>query len=332
MIDASKLARKVEHGSERIYFCVARHPEADRLFAGGEDFQVVDIDLTAEKIELVPFSGDGHTSYVTGATVADQTLVTGGYDRKLVWWDINSHRAMRRVDAHDKWIRRVIATPNGKRIISVADDMQCKVWDAETGQLVKAISDHPAMTPNHYPSMLYAVAVSADGQYIATGDRVGHVAVWNAETFEKVGEVEAPVMYTWDPKQRRHSIGGIRSIAFSPDGSRIAVGGIGTIGNIDHLGGPARLEVFDWQSGERLHELEDDQKKGLIEQIVWSADGEVILTAGGDHKGFLTFYNAESGERLAQHESSGHIHDILTNADLSVIDTVGHKRVERWSI
>ena len=35
----------------------------------------------------------------------------------------------------------------------------------------------------------------------------------------------------------------------------LAVGGIGKIGNIDHLEGKARVEVFDWQKGERTHEF-----------------------------------------------------------------------------
>src|SRR5437762_3463064 len=104
--------------------------------------------------------------------------------------------------------------------------------------------------------MLFAVAFSADGKHVATGDKVGKVKVWEVESGKPVGEVDAPVMYTWDPVQRLHSIGGIRCLAFSPDGKALAVGGIGKIGNIDHLEGKARVESFDWAAGKRLSEYE----------------------------------------------------------------------------
>ena len=97
---------------------------------------------------------------------------------------------------------------------------------------------------------------------IATGDKVGHIVVWDLESGQKLTALEAPELYTWDPVQRRHSIGGIRSLAFSPDGTRLAVGGSGKISNIDHLDGKARVEVFDWQKGERTHEFASDQVQG----------------------------------------------------------------------
>src|SRR5438552_257273 len=86
-------------------------------------------------------------------------------------------------------------------------------------------------------SKVYAVAFSADGYRLATGDKVGHVVVWDVESGKQLTTCEAPGMYTWDPVQRLHSIGGIRSLAFSPDGTRLAVGGMGKVGNIDHLEG-----------------------------------------------------------------------------------------------
>jgi WD40 repeat protein len=301
------------------------------LWLGSSDAGVSEFDLTAEKPQRKRLAGDGHSSYVTSMVRCGNVLVTGGYDRRLVWWDLEAGTQIRSVAAHEKWIRDLAVTPDGRRVISVADDMQCRVWDVASGGQVAAFSDHAATTPHHYPSMLYAVAISADGRRIATGDRVGHVAIWDGETFEKVAELETPVMYTWDPKQRRHSIGGIRSLGFSPEGRRLAVGGIGKIGNIDHLGGPARLEVFDWESGERQLELEDQKKKGLIEQINWSPDGKWIMTVGGDHNGFLTVYDSATGEILHQDGKGGHVHAAAHDRNFQHVFLAAHGRVGHWS-
>ena len=326
------LKKTKEWNSKDILFCIAKDPDSQRVWFGSSDFGVYEFDTAHEKPERVAFTGDGHESYVTGIVRLGNTLITSGYDRRLVWWDTQSHQSVRRVDAHDKWIRSLIASPDGTRVITVADDMQCKVWDAATGAHLSTLSDHAALTPHHYPSMLYAVAASPDGQWIATGDRVGHVAVWDARSFVKVTELETPVMYTWDPKARRHSTGGIRSLAFSPDSRMLAVGGVGKIGNIDHLDGPARLEIFSWSGGERIHELEDTKKKGLIEQIIWSPDGKWILTAGGDNNGFVTIYHADSGELLHQDGQNGHIHAIAHDGDFANIYAASHQRIARWTM
>jgi WD40 repeat protein len=332
MTDPKHLKRLAEWKSDDILFAVARVPQTGRLFLGCSDFKVYEFDAAAEKPERVPFDGEGHRSYVTGVALAGDVLVSGGYDGRLVWWDIAEHRQVRAVDAHARWMRRVIATPDAARIVSVADDMQCKVWDARTGESVRSFTDHPEFTPHHYPSMLQAVAVNADGKWLATGDKTGHTAIWDLTSFEKVAAVETPVMYTWDPKQRRHSIGGIRGLAFSPDGSKLAIGGIGQIGNIDHLGGPARLEVFEWQTGKRLFEVEDEKRKGLIQQIAWHPSAEWLLTAGGDGKGFLTFYNAGTGELLHQDGNEGHIHGFVVDEEWTTVYAACHNRVEKWGL
>ncbi|MEZ6056229.1 MAG: hypothetical protein R3C01_05950 [Planctomycetaceae bacterium] len=322
MSDTWKIERTAEWRSNDILFSVAHQPESTKLYVGSSDFKVFVWDTAEEKPQRQIFAGEGHQSYVTGMTLAGGRLVTGSYDQQLIWWDLAEQKEVRRQQAHDRWIRRVISTPDGERVISVGDDMQCKVWSSETGELLAQFSDHPEQTPHHYPSMLYAVAVSSDGKLIATGDRVGHVAIWSAETFEKVGEVEAPVFYTWDPKARRHSIGGIRSLAFSPDGQQIAVGGIGKIGNIDHLDAPSRLEIFDWKTSERRHEIEEKEKKGLVEQIIYHPDGKRLLTFGGDHKGFINLFDTEKGTLLAKTAAAAHPPPSSTHP----IQTCPHRR------
>ena len=205
---------------------------------------------------------------MTGLALAGPTLVSGGYDGRLIWWNTESGSQVRSVDAHQKWIRCVAATPDGTILASVADDMVCRLWDVATGRLIHELRGHAELTPHHFPSMLFACAISADGRLLATGDKVGHINVWDIESGRSLATLEAPVFYTWDPVQRRHSIGGIRALAFSPDGSRLAVGGIGKIGNIDHLDGKPRVEVFDWQKGQRIGEF-PGEGKGLVEHLAF---------------------------------------------------------------
>lgn len=328
-----KCRRLQQWKTDDILLCVATKDDA-RIFAGSSDFHVYEV-LPAEKnLERKPLEGDAHESYVTGLAVAGRWLVSGSYDGRLIWWDLETGKSARAVAAHSLWIRRVIATPDGTRVISVADDMRCRVWDAETGEQVLDLSDHAAKTPHHFPSMLYAVTVSPDGKLLAAADKVGHVAIWDLGSGEKLGQVESPEMYTWDPKQRIHSIGGVRSLAFSPDGQRLAVGGIGQIGNIDHLGAESRLEVFQWHDGQRQLVITDDKNKGLVEQITWRPHAEQmhLVTAGGDHKGFLSVWNAADGSLVSQESLDGHVHGYVLNRDATSLYLACHQRLEQWSL
>src|SRR5207237_2208759 len=82
------------------------------------------------------------------------------------------------------------------------------------------------------------------------GDRAGVVCVWELATSKLAQRFEVPILYTYDPKQRKRSIGGIRSLAFLPDGRLLAVGGIGQVNNVDGLAGPAHVELWDWRKPE----------------------------------------------------------------------------------
>ena len=194
--------------------------------------------------------------------------------------------------------------------------------------MIHELRGHDELTPTHFPSMLFACAISPDSRHLATGDKVGHVVVWDLESGQKLAHARGPGMYTWDPVQRRHSIGGIRSLAFSPDGTRLAVGGIGKIGNIDHLDGKARVEVFDWQEGKRTHEFTSDKFKGLVEYLGFHPEGDWLLAGGGgDKDGFLIFFDLTAKKVLAQEKVPMYVHDFALNETGDTIYAVGHRKI-----
>ena len=209
---------------------------------------------------------------------------------------------------------------------SVGDDMKTRMWNAETADSIVAWDGYELTTPHGYPSMLYAVVFSPDGKWLATGNRTGKVIVRDVATGRVEATLETPVMYTWDPKARRHSIGGIRSLAFSSDSQRLAVGGMGLVGNIDHLGGASRIEVFDWQSGERTLEIEDTKFKGLVERMQFGPDNEWLVAAGGDNGGFVSVFDASSGTPLAQEKAPMHVFDFHLSDDGSRLRVVGFEQ------
>lgn len=325
--DPNKLKKTKEFGSQEIFFCLARVPQSTRLFAGASDFNVYDFDIAAEKFEPKTFSG--HNSYVTGVTLAADDVVSGSYDGRLIWWNPENGTQIRSVDAHQKWIRDVRTTPDQSLVVSVADDMVCRLWDAQTGKLVKELRGHAEKTPNDFPSMLFTCAVSPDGKYVATADKVGHVIVWEIATGNQAATLEVPVMYTWDPKARIHSIGGIRSLAFSADGKRLAAGGMGQVGNIDHLGAEARVAIFDWQGDakEPTHEFQDNNYKGLVEALVFDPDGKWILAAGGDHSGFIQFFDLETKKAVKQEKAPMHVHAVALNEAFDTVYAAGHGKI-----
>ena len=326
MADESKPLKLVKDLSRKeIVFALARVPGTRRLFFGGSDFQVYEVDFAAEKPE--PRALGGHESYVTGLATAGRWAVSGGYDGRLIWWGLEARDKVRAVDAHAKWIRAVTASPDGSMVASVADDMVCCLWDAETGSKRQELRGHEAITPHHYPSMLYACAFTPDGRHVATGDKVGHVVVWEVATGKPAATLEAPGFYTWDPVQRRHSIGGIRTLAFAPDGASLAIGGIGKIGNIDHLEGPARVEVFDWRKGERTHEFNGDMPKGMVERLLYHPDGGRLVAVGGANDGFLLVLDLKAKSVAVQEKAPTHLHDATLGDAPDVLYVAAHGKV-----
>src|SRR4051812_29176473 len=169
MGNPEKLKLAKEFGHKAIAFAVARVPESMRVFLGCSDFKVYEADLAAIKVE--PKELYGHESYVTGITLAGKTLVSGGYDGKLTWFDTDAKKVIRSETAHSKWIRRVVSSPDGKVVASVADDMVCRLWDVATGKRVHELRGHGEKTPHGFGSMLYAATFSPDGKHIATADK-----------------------------------------------------------------------------------------------------------------------------------------------------------------
>ncbi len=152
-----------------------------------------------------------------------------------------------------------------------------------------------------------AVALSGNGQQVVLGSQHG-IEIRSWPEMEFVRKVATKLPHVHDLK-------------FSPDGLLLLAAG----------GSPAesgRVEVWDWPSATRTHELETNSD--LIYRVAWSPDGSQWVSCSGD--GGCAVFATLTATRLAQYE--GHSRAVLSVHYLdteSIISVSADQTVRLWN-
>lgn len=104
---------------------------------------------------------------------------------------------------HTHPVRDVVISPDGRRVVSAADDATLRVWDLASGAELMVLKGHE--------SEVLAVAAFPDGRRIASGSRDATVRLWDTETGECLLILRGHTMP-------------VSSLAAAPDGSWLASG------------------------------------------------------------------------------------------------------------
>lgn len=233
----------------------------------------------------------GHNSWVRRMTLdpAGRTLLTAGYEGRLIWWDAlePAPKPQRSVEAHHGFTRGVAISPDGTLVATCGNDLLVKVWSFADGTLVKELSGHE----RH----IYNVRFSPDGTHLISGDLMGQLYVWETAGWTQVRKLEAPVLSKYD-KSFRADCGGIRGMDFSPDGKVLAVSGISEVTNAFAGIGEPTVVLFDWREGKQLNVLKKPKFRGACWGVKWHPSGEFLVGAGGGSGGALWFWKPDKAE------------------------------------
>ena len=351
MFDPAQITSHATYEHPETFQALAADHAAGRLYLGSTDGALYVIDLAAEKKEPVA-RWTKHDNYVSSAVFVDRGsakwVISGSYDRQLVRWDASTGEPLNVIAAHEGWVRDLTLVPGTNLLASVGDDMLVKLWDIDSLAPVRILEGHALRTPQGHVTALYTIAASPDGKFLASGDRIGEVRVWEAATGGLVQTFQVPTLYTYDPVQRKRSIGGIRSLAFSPDGGMLAAGGIGQINNVDGLSGPLHVELWDWRSPRMLAALGAEAHQAMINDLSFHPTEPWLLGAGGgSDNGALVAWKIDAlppplepsadgkppppqnGQRI---KAEGHIHRILLNSACTHLYAAGYRKLEVWRL
>jgi WD40 repeat protein len=206
-------------------------------------------------------------------------------------------------DALAAWIRALAISADGKLIAIGGNDSVIRILSAQDGKLVRETSA--------VPHEIYSLAFHPDGTSLVGGDLRGIIREFETATGKQTREIEAAGLYQLNHMQ---DSGGVRQLAFNDDGSQLLAGGMKDPGGGFAKGAPV-LQVFDWKSGERLHELvPGDSQDGFVYDAWFHPDGFVVGAASafpgkgklffwkpGDEKPFYVGSKLTNGRSVALH-------------------------------
>lgn len=265
-------------------------PDGKLLVAGGYDANIRRWDATRDKLpELAPLAGHHGWTQAIAFAPDSATLYSGDSWGALKAWNLQEAEPLCRWEvegAHDGWIRDATVSPDGATLATCGWDRTARLWSAADGSRMREIRGEN--------DDLYVVRFSPDGAHLWAGDRMGFVWQWEAATGKLVRKLDATVLYKLD---RIQDVGGVRTLAFSKDGTKLAVGGMRPKNGATIQGIPVLL-LYDVASGqlEHTHELGGQNDCDLMDVHLHEEGFFIAVTNGGPGQGKVVLQRTGDSE------------------------------------
>ncbi|MCA9086496.1 MAG: hypothetical protein KDA81_20710 [Planctomycetaceae bacterium] len=232
-----------------------------------------------------------HDSYVRSAAVLveKQQIVTAGYDGAIQWFDLLSEQSVRTIRIHDFWSWNMKVSPDRKMIASVTGqylaggyryeplperEPSVRLLASETGEILHSLT--------HVPSV-QAVAFSPDSQFVAAGNLMGEVRVWNCQSGEQIAAFTSDDFTSWGIIKSHCYLGGIFALEFTPDGKELLLAGMGPMKDPMAGNGRQLWQKWSWQESpaQRKDQTHDGESgEGLMETLAIHPDGRSFVMGG----------------------------------------------------
>lgn len=279
------------------------------------------------KISSVAFSPDGNFG------------VSGSYDNMLRLWDLRSgEEIVPYPQGHTDRVNFIAFSPDGKSLATASDDGSIKIWDLKTSKLIQTFKGIARGG---------MVAFSPDGKCLASMVENNTIRMWDVNSGQTIRDF------------RGHKAL-IRSISFSPDGSKILSGSYDSLkiwdsqtarlvldipaytswnsSSLFALGGNAvvadckdnSIKLCNTQDGSIIREFLGHN--GQIMSLDVLPDGQFMVSASDDR--IVKLWNIKTGELIREFSHPSSICAIACSPDGKYVATssTGDQMIRLWKL
>jgi WD40 repeat protein/serine/threonine protein kinase len=180
---------------------------------------------------------------------------------------------------HDNAVNALAYSPDGMTLLTGTQDHQLRLWDVESGALIREFVGHDGA--------IMDIVFSSDGQQAVTGALDGAIILWDVQSGEELKRFVA-------------ANGDVRGVDMSRDGARILAGG------------RLQMTLWDVETGETLMTFDDGLSS--ITDVDLSPSANTVLSGFAD--GRIVLWSVSSGQSLLTYDAGvgGHTDAVLSVA------------------
>jgi eukaryotic-like serine/threonine-protein kinase len=214
-------------------------------------------------------------------------------------------RVRHELGGHRRFVHALTFRPDGECLATLGNEGTIRVWDTDSGRELRAMSANTSVSLT-LGTELAELRWSPDGLRLASSGGDGQVRIWDPATGRETARIA-------------HNA---RSVAWSPDGARIA------------SAGESGLEIRSWDPRDEGRLGPVLRQPGHVTSLSWSPDGRRVAalsddTNDGSRTGWLTVWDATSGEKVFRVASVSALWSVAFSPDGTRLATGGKEGIVR---
>jgi WD40 repeat protein len=247
---------------------LAFSPDGRTLASTGQDGVIRLWDVTNRQFVGEPLTGHAGPVYSVAFSPDGRLLASSGAGSTIRLWDVSTGQLRAELPVGQVFSSRIAFGPDGRTLASIGSDGAVRRWDVATGERLSTFGTGITRDVSD-------LEFSSDGRLltIVSGVVSGSIGVWDITTGRQIVQIVV------DARE-------LSSVAFSPEGRRLGVGGFDGI-----------VRLWDLASGRQAGEPLVGHPRE-VSSIAFSSDGRTLASAGSD--GSVRLWDLEAAPSLGE--------------------------------